>query len=130
MIYAQNESKKRDVSLHLLSFNKKMKTNVGYNIDWKPETECSDSKCPYHGEISVRGSLFEGVVVSDSMDKTVKVEWESMVKDTKYSRYFKTRSKVAAHNSECINAKKGDKVIIAETRPLSKTKHFAIVRVL
>lgn len=106
-----------------------MKTNVGYNIEYKPESECSDINCPYHGELSVRGSLFEGTVISDAMDKTVKVEWESMIKDTKYSRYYKTKSKVSAHNPPCINAKKGDKVQIVETRPLSKTKHFAVVRV-
>lgn len=107
-----------------------MKTSVGYNIDWKPESECNDSKCPFHGETSVRGTTFEGVVVSDSMDKTVKVEWENMVKDKKYSRYLKSKSKVAAHNPDCVKAKKGDKVLIAETKPLSKTKHFAVVRIL
>ncbi|MDA3854853.1 MAG: 30S ribosomal protein S17 [Candidatus Woesearchaeota archaeon] len=106
-----------------------MKTNVGYNVNFKPEAECSDSKCPHHGEISVRGTLFEGTVISDSMDKTVKVEWETLEKDTKYSRYFKTKSKVSAHNPACVNAKVGDRVLIGETRPMSKTKHFAVLKV-
>lgn len=107
-----------------------MKTSVGYDIDSMPETVCEDKKCPFHGEVSVRGSTFEGTVVSTSMDKTAIVEWENMIKDSKYSRYYKTRSKVAAHNPVCINAKVGDKVLIGETRPLSKTKHFAIVKVI
>lgn len=107
-----------------------MKANVGYKIDWKPSDKCQDAKCPHHGEISVRGVVFEGVIVSDSMDKSVKVEWENMVKDTKYNRYYKTRSRVTAHNPICIDAKKGDKVLIGETRPLSKTKHFAILKVI
>ena len=107
-----------------------MKASVGYNIDWKPEKECEDSKCPYHGKVSVRGSIFEGFVVSDAMNNTVKVEWDNMVKDKKYSRYFKTRSKVSAHNPQCIAAKEGDKVLIGETRPLSKTKHFVVLKVL
>ena len=107
-----------------------MKKNIGYGMDFKPESDCNDSKCPYHGTVSVRGKTFEGVVVADSMDKTVKVEWENMIKDTKYSRYFKTTSKVAAHNPDCIKAKIGQKVLIAETRPLSKTKHFAVLRVI
>lgn len=107
-----------------------MKTSVGYNIDWKPEKDCDDKNCPFHGEVSVRGSIFEGVVVSDSMDKTVKVEWESMVKDTKYSRYYKSRSRVSAHNPACIDARVGDKVVIGETRPMSKTKHFAVLKVV
>ena len=108
-----------------------MKKTIGYNIEFTPENTCtSDSNCPYHGNVSVRGKTFEGVVISDSMDKTVKVEWENMVKDPKYSRYFKTRSKVSAHNSDCIKAKKGDKVLIGECRPLSKTKHFVVLKVI
>jgi small subunit ribosomal protein S17 len=108
----------------------KMKSEIGYNIDFKPESACNNAKCPFHGSVSVRGKLFEGVVVSDSMDKSVKVEWSNLVRDKKYNRYFKTRSKVIAHNPECINAKVGDKVVIGETRPLSKTKHFAVLKVI
>lgn len=107
-----------------------MKQTVGYNINFKPQNECADPKCPYHGEVSVRGKLFEGTVVSDSMNKTVKVAWENVVKDTKFSRYFKTTTKVLAHNPDCVKAKKGDKVLIGETRPLSKTKHFAVLQVV
>lgn len=108
-----------------------MKKSVGYNIETDVEiTPSNDKKCPYTGEVSVRGKVFEGTVVSDSMTRTVKVEWESLVKDSKYNRYFKTRSRVAAHNPDSIKAKKGDKVLIGETRPLSKTKHFAVLKVI
>lgn len=109
----------------------KMKTSVGYNIEEMPEKKSdSDVNCPYYGNISVRGKIFEGVVVSDSMSKTVKVEWEVLEKDSKYSRYFKKKTKVAAHNSENVGAKKGDKVLIGECRPLSKTKHFVVLKVI
>ena len=108
-----------------------MKTSVGYNIEEVPQqAEADDKKCPFHGDVSVRGKTFVGVVVSDSMNKTVKVQWDNAVKSTKYNRYLKTRTKVAAHNPLAINAKKGDKVIIGETRPLSKTKHFAVLKIL
>jgi len=107
-----------------------MKKSVGYNIKNKPqESTIQDKKDPYFAEVSVRGKLFEGVVVSDLMNKTVKVEWDRLVKDSKYNRYLKKRTRVAAHNPLSINAKKGDKVLIAETRPLSKTKHFVVVEV-
>ena len=106
-----------------------MKKSVGYNIEWAPEKACEDKNCPYHGSVSVRGSIFEGTVVSDSMDKSVTVEWTGMQMDSKYNRYFKTKSKVAAHNPECINAKVGDKVTIGECRPLSKTKHFVVLKI-
>lgn len=108
-----------------------MKTSVGYNIEEFPEkSQNEDKNCPFYGDVSVRGKTFVGVVVSDSMDKTVKVQWESAVKSTKYNRYLKTRTKVAAHNPEAIDAKLGDKVLIGETRPLSKTKHFAVLKIL
>lgn len=108
-----------------------MKKSVGYNIEEFPQkSEVEDKKCPFHGDVSVRGKTFVGVVVSDSMDKTVKVQWENTVKSTKYNRYLKTRTKVAAHNPEAIDAKVGDTVLIGETRPLSKTKHFAVLKIL
>lgn len=107
-----------------------MKKSVGYNIEEVPQNVSNDKKCPYYGKVSVRGKLFEGFVVSDSMNKTVKVAWETLAKDTKYNRYLKKKTKVAAHNSDTIGAKKGDKVLIGETRPLSKTKHFAVLKIL
>ena len=109
-----------------------MKSSVGYNIDVQIDNtqEQKDKKCPHTGETSVRGKVFEGVVVSDAMTRTVKVEWETLVKDKKYSRYFKTKSRVSAHNPDVIAAKKGDKVLIGETKPMSKTKHFAVLKVL
>ena len=108
-----------------------MKKSIGYNIDYVPEVKSEeDKKCPFNGNTSIRGKMFEGVVVSDSMMRTVKVEWETLVRDRKYNRYFKTRTRVAAHNPDSISAKKGDKVLVADTRPLSKTKHFAVIKVI
>ncbi len=107
-----------------------MKDSVGYNVEFTPKETCNDENCPYHGSISVRGKIFEGFVISDSMERSVKVEWENKVKDSKYSRYLKTRSRVIAHNPDCISAKKGDLVLIGETRPISKTKHFAVLKII
>ena len=108
-----------------------MKKSIGYNVDFKPEeTSTEDKKCPFNGTTSVRGKMFEGIVVSSAMARTVKVEWETMVKDTKYNRYLKNRTKVAAHNPDVISAKLGDTVLIGECRPLSKTKHFTVIKVI
>ncbi len=108
-----------------------MKASIGYNIDYSPKSVCSgDPNCPFHGTLSIRGKTFNGIVTSDSMRRTVKVEWENLVKDPKYSRYYKNRSRVSAHNPDCIKAKKGDRVLIAECRPISKTKHFVVVKVI
>lgn len=103
----------------------------GAGLDIKqPEKVCSDKNCPFHGSISVRGRIFVGVVVSDKMAKSVTVAWGRKVFVPKYERYEKKKSKLSAHNPECISAKKGDVVRIAETKPLSKTKHFVVVEVI
>ena len=103
----------------------------GIGLDVKPPGRiCKDNKCPFHGSTSVRGQTFTGVVVADKMSRTVSVAWTRRMYVSKYERYEKKRSKLPAHNPECINAKKGDLVLIAETRPLSKTKHFAVVKVV
>ncbi|MBI4149398.1 30S ribosomal protein S17 [Candidatus Woesearchaeota archaeon] len=91
---------------------------------------CTDAHCPVHGEVLPRGRRFTGVVTSDRMSKTATVEWAGRKYLPKYERYIKRRTKVHAHNPECINARKGERVIIAECRPLSKTKHFVVIKTL
>jgi len=104
--------------------------NIGLPGVEPPEKECDDPNCPFHGTLSVRGIVLEGVVVSDKMDKTVVVEREYLHYVRKFRRYERRRSKIHAHNPPCINAKKGDRVLIAETRPISKTVSFEVVKVL
>ncbi|MBU0662114.1 MAG: 30S ribosomal protein S17 [Candidatus Diapherotrites archaeon] len=90
--------------------------------------ECKDLKCAVHGNVKVRGNIFTGRVVSAKADKTVTVERKITQWIAKYERYKKKRSKVYAHNPACINAKEGDIVQIGETRKLSKTKGFVVLR--
>jgi small subunit ribosomal protein S17 len=105
-----------------------MAKDIGLNVK-APQTECNDPHCPFHGHLAVRGQLLEGTVVSAKMSKSVVVSREYLKRDLKYDRYEKRRSKLHAHNPPCINAKEGDKVVIAECRPLSKTKTFVVVEV-
>jgi len=90
--------------------------------------ECNDKNCPFHGKISLRGKTFTGIVVSNKAHKTATVEWGRKHYVPKYERYEKKRTKIQVHNPPCINAQEGDKVQIMETRPLSKTKHFVIIK--
>ena len=69
----------------------------------------------------------KGVVVSDKMDKTIVVSVTRFVKHPKYKKYMKITKKYKAHDAEKA-AKVGDTVTIVETRPLSKDKHFALVK--
>ena len=70
-----------------------------------------------------------GVVTRDKMDKTRRVEVERLVKHSRYGKYVKRRTVCYAHdeNNETHN---GDTVEIMETRPLSKTKNWRLVRVV
>ncbi len=67
-----------------------------------------------------------GVVVSDKMQKTAVVEVTYLKKHPKYLKYFKTTQRFKAHD-EKGEYHVGDKVVMEEGRPLSKTKRFVIV---
>jgi len=71
---------------------------------------------------------FTGTVVSDKMSKTRVVAIESLKKHPKYLKFYKVTTKFKAHdeNNEC---KMGDMVTIQETRPLSKTKSWKLVKI-
>jgi len=103
--------------------------DIGLNVD-APKRGCDDPRCPFHGQLAVRGQVFTGTVVSDRTDRTVVVQREYQQYTPKYERYEKRRSRISAHNPPCIAAKRDDVVRIAECRPVSKTKSFVVVEVL
>ena len=70
-----------------------------------------------------------GVVASDKGNKTIKVVVNYQTKHPKYGKYLKRRTVLHAHD-EKNDAKLGDTVEIAECRPLSKTKHHRLVRIV
>ncbi len=92
-----------------------------------PRERCSDKNCPHHGILPVRGRVLNGVVASDKMDRTVIVRRDYHVFTPKYKRYERRHSHIAAHNPPCINSRQGDKVRIAECRPLSKSVSFVVI---
>jgi small subunit ribosomal protein S17 len=93
----------------------------------KPKKTCDDLNCPFHGELPVRGRVLEGVVVTAKMDKTVIVERNYLSYVRKFMRYQRKNSRIPSHSPPCIDAKEGDRVIIAECRPVSKTVSFVVV---
>jgi len=80
------------------------------------------------GKIPTRGAVIEGVVVSDKMQKTVTVRSDYIIKVPKFDRMKRRHMIIKARNE--IGAKAGDKVKIAECRPLSKTVHFVVLEKL
>lgn len=72
---------------------------------------------------------YTGVVVSDKMDKTITVAVQTYRKDRLYGKRVKQTKKFHAHD-EKQDARIGDTVTIVETRPLSKTKSFRLVKIV
>ena len=70
-----------------------------------------------------------GVVTSDKMNKTRRVEIPRLVKHQRYGKYIRRRTVCHVHD-ERNESRAGDTVEIMETRPLSKTKHWRLVRVV
>ncbi len=100
--------------------------NIGIPVK-PPKGTCDDPLCPFHGTLSVRGRVLEGVVVSAKMTRTVVVRRDYLHYVPKYMRYERRRSHIPAHNPPCIDAKEGDWVKIAECRPISKTVSFVVI---
>jgi small subunit ribosomal protein S17 len=96
----------------------------------KPKKTCEDRNCPFHGSLSVRGRILDGVVVSAKMDKTVVVEREYLQFSPKFVRYERRHSHIPSHNPPCLDVKEGQRVRVAECRPLSKTVAFVVVEKL
>src|SRR3954447_20574878 len=70
-----------------------------------------------------------GVVTSDKMNKTRRVEIPRLVKHQRYGKYIRRRTICYAHDEQ-NESHTGDTVEIMETRPLSKMKHWRLVRVV
>lgn len=70
-----------------------------------------------------------GVVVSDKMDKTVVVKMDNLVKHSMYKKFIKRKITCKAHD-ESNGCAVGDKVLIVETRPLSKDKRWRVRQIL
>ena len=103
-----------------------MKTNEIFGIKG-PKKECTDKKCPFHGNINVKKKSFVGTVVLAKMHNSAVIEWTRKIHIPKYERYTKKKTRIVVHNPECIHAKEGDIVKVFATRPLSKTVHHVIV---
>jgi small subunit ribosomal protein S17 len=96
------------------------------------ETATEDGTAPQASSVEKkRGDrkTREGMVVSDKMEKTIVVELEDRVKHPRYSKVIRRTTKVKAHD-ENGTAGVGDRVLLAETRPLSATKRWRLVSIL
>jgi small subunit ribosomal protein S17 len=80
-------------------------------------------------EVRIHRNTKTGIVVSDKMDKTVVVRVDRRIFHERYKKLIKRTSKFRAHDPE-NQCRIGDKVLIIETRPLSRLKRWAVKSIL
>ena len=93
--------------------------------------ECNDKNCPFHGTLRIYSKKFKGIVTKKvQKQKKVTIEFERRIFVAKYERFARKTTKIHAHLPDCmadlINV--GDMVEVHETRPISKTIHFVVVK--
>ena len=89
-----------------------------------------DKKCPFTGNVSIRGRILTGVVKSTKMKRTIILRMNYLHYIRKYQRYEKRHTNIAAHISPCFRCNEGDTVVVGQCRPLSKTVRFNTLKVI
>lgn len=88
-----------------------------------------DKKCPFTGNVSIRGRILKGVVQSTKMNRTIVIRREYLHYVRKYRRYEKRHTTLSAHCSPAFRVNEGDVVVVGQCRPLSKTVRFNVLKI-
>ncbi|XP_065179639.1 small ribosomal subunit protein uS17-like [Sycon ciliatum] len=107
--------------------------NVGLGFKTPREAEEGtyiDKKCPFTGNVSIRGRILTGVVASMKMKRTIVIRRDYLHYIRKYNRYEKRHKNISAHLSPCFqDVQLGDIIVVGQCRPLSKTVRFNVLKV-
>ncbi|XP_076471494.1 small ribosomal subunit protein uS17-like [Babylonia areolata] len=89
-----------------------------------------DKKCPFTGNVSIRGRILTGVVLKMKMQRTIVIRREYLHYVKKYNRFEKRHKNMSVHLSPCFkDVALGDVVTVGECRPLSKTVRYNVLKV-
>jgi len=88
-----------------------------------------DKKCPFTGNVSIRGRILRGIVVSNKMKRTIVIRRDYLHYVKKYNRFEKRHTNIPVHCSPAFKVKEGDVVTVGQCRPLSKTVRFNVLKV-
>ncbi|KAL1771613.1 40S ribosomal protein S11 [Sigmodon hispidus] len=89
-----------------------------------------DKKCPFTGNISIRGRILSGVITKMKMQRTIVIRRDYLHYIRKYNRFEKRHKNMSVHLSPCFrDVQIGDIVTVGECRPLSKTVRFNVLKV-
>ena len=83
-----------------------------------------DKKCPFTGNVSIRGRIIRGIAHSTKMKNTVIIRRNYLKFHQKYQRYMKRHKNFSVHAAPCFRVKVGDEVVAGQCRPLSKTVRY------
>lgn len=107
-----------------------MTRNIGLPVkELKKKPDENENNNPFNGSLSIRGKIFEGVVINAKAKGTVVIERESLIEFTKFKRFGRSKNKIHAHVPSNLDIQEGDYVIAAECRPISKSVSFVVVEV-
>ncbi len=94
------------------------------------ESNYIDKKCPFTGNVSIRGRILRGIVRSMKMKRTIIIRRDYLHYVKKYNRFEKRHKNIAAHLSPCFrDVELGDMAVVGQCRPLSKTVRFNVLKV-
>ncbi|CBY09801.1 unnamed protein product [Oikopleura dioica] len=115
-----SKAKKRYVKSVGLGFKTPREASEGAYID---------KKCPFTGNVTIRGRVFTGVVRKMKMQRTIIIRRDYLHFVKKYGRFERRHTNMAVHLSPCFrDVEAGDIVTVGECRPLSKTVRFNVVK--
>jgi len=107
-----------------------MTRNIGLPVkELKKKPVKNEKNNPFNGSLSIRGKIFEGIVINAKAKGTVVIERESLIDFTKFKRFGRSKNKIHAHVPSNLDIQEGDHVIAAECRPISKSVSFVVVEV-
>ena len=107
-----------------------MTRNIGLPVkELKKKPDENENNNPFNGSLSIRGKIFEGVVINAKAKGTVVIERESLIDFAKFKRFGRSKNKIHAHVPSNLDIREGDYVVAAECRPISKSVSFVVVEV-
>ncbi|KAB7506570.1 40S ribosomal protein S11 [Armadillidium nasatum] len=107
------------------------KVGLGFKVPKEAvEGTYIDKKCPFTGNVSIRGRILTGIVLKMKMNRTIVIRRDYLHYIKKYNRFEKRHRNMSVHISPCFrDVRQGDVVTVGECRPLSKTVRFNVLKV-
>ena len=107
-----------------------MTRNIGLPVkESKKKPAENEKNNPFNGSLSIRGKLFEGIVIKAKSKGTIVIQKESPIYFKKFKRFGRSKNQIHAHVPSNLDVQEGDHVIAAECRPVSKSVSFVVVEV-